>query len=219
MASAPGTGAAAAPMSMAAAAMPCMNGMMMPPLMGVPGMMPGMGMVTMPGMMTPQMQMALMMQQQQMQTMSMMSMMQQQMAAGQQQQQQQQQRQYEDMLKSITVGASASTLASGKALSAGTSASSSLSTADINSPAYRPPNSETLPGVTDKRWDGRLSRWFDDQGFGFIDCEELSTKFKQDVFLHNNQRAGFNRGDGVNFAVFLNFRGKPQATDLRRRTA
>mmetsp|Transcript_19310 Transcript_19310/g.34962 ORF Transcript_19310/g.34962 Transcript_19310/m.34962 type:complete len:191 (-) Transcript_19310:67-639(-) len=188
------------------------------------GPMGGMGAGAMTGGSAMPMQMMMYMQQQQQMQMMMMQQQQNLMSTGQQ-------RQYEDMLKSIKGGASES-LGQAKAndVPVGTKYYSA-STSDILNPAYRPPSAETIPGVTDRRWDGKITRWFDDQGYGFIECEELTSKFKQDgskqaeakqgqdVFLHNNQRAGFVRGDLINFSVFLNFRGKPQATDLRRKAA
>merc|ERR1712190_628669 len=97
--------------------------------------------------------------------------------------------------------------------------SSSTSRSDVNSPAYRPPNTEPIFGVTDRRWEGYIRLFIEDSihGYGFIKCKELQEKFPdKDVFLHRNQRNGFNQGDTVTFAVFMNYRGMPQATDLRR---
>eukprot|EP00933_Yihiella_yeosuensis_P041466 TRINITY_DN35864_c0_g1_i1.p1 TRINITY_DN35864_c0_g1~~TRINITY_DN35864_c0_g1_i1.p1 ORF type:complete len:212 (-),score=49.41 TRINITY_DN35864_c0_g1_i1:80-664(-) len=88
---------------------------------------------------------------------------------------------------------------------------------NLNHPNYRPPDSETIPGVTDKRFEGNLKMWFDDKGYGFIDNAELKEKFSgMDVFLHLNQKRHFVRGDSVSFGIFKNYRGQPQATELRR---
>ncbi|CAE7624384.1 unnamed protein product, partial [Symbiodinium pilosum] len=79
---------------------------------------------------------------------------------------------------------------------------------NINHPNYRPPDSEQIPGVTDRRWEGRIKMWFDDKGYGFITNEELKKRFKDlDVFLHQNQKRHFRRGDLVTFSVYANYRG------------
>jgi len=85
-------------------------------------------------------------------------------------------------------------------------------------PNYRPPEMKHVPGVTDSRFEGRLKLWFEDKGYGFIECEDLKKVYTDiDVFLHENQRRHFNRGDWLSFSVFLNYRGKPQGTELRKR--
>jgi len=86
--------------------------------------------------------------------------------------------------------------------------------------AYWPANTQPFPGITDRRWEGTIRLFIGDtlHGYGFIKCNELREKYPdkdKDVFLHRNQRAGFKQGDVVNFAVFMNFKGNPQATDLR----
>lgn len=89
---------------------------------------------------------------------------------------------------------------------------------NVHHPNYRPNDMELVPGLTDRRFEGRLTLWFEDKGYGFIESEEIKKMFPDmDVFLHQNQRRHFNRGDYVSFSVFLNFRGKPQGTELRRR--
>merc|ERR1719210_308333 len=90
---------------------------------------------------------------------------------------------------------------------------SSVARTDPNHHAYRPANTEPIPGVTDKRWEGYIRLFIEDElhGYGFIKCADLGKKFPdKDVFLHRNQRAGFKQGDTVNFSVFMNFRGMPQ---------
>lgn len=85
--------------------------------------------------------------------------------------------------------------------------------------AYRPPNTEPISGVTEKRWEGYIRLFIEDKlhGYGFIKSTELRKKIPdKDIFLHRNQRNGFKQGDTVTFSVFMNFRGMPQATDLRR---
>mmetsp|Transcript_27447 Transcript_27447/g.85383 ORF Transcript_27447/g.85383 Transcript_27447/m.85383 type:complete len:183 (+) Transcript_27447:1-549(+) len=85
--------------------------------------------------------------------------------------------------------------------------------------AYRPANTEPIPGVTERRWVGVIRLFIEDKlhGYGFIKSTELRKKIPdKDIFLHRNQRNGFKQGDTVSFSVFMNFRGMPQATDLRR---
>lgn len=85
-------------------------------------------------------------------------------------------------------------------------------------PNYRPSEMKLVPGVTDRRFEGRLKLWFEDKGYGFIECEDLRKIYPEiDVFLHENQRRHFSRGDYISFSVFLNYRGKPQGTELRKR--
>mmetsp|Transcript_66271 Transcript_66271/g.155998 ORF Transcript_66271/g.155998 Transcript_66271/m.155998 type:complete len:184 (+) Transcript_66271:3-554(+) len=87
---------------------------------------------------------------------------------------------------------------------------------DMNHPSYRPPDMEQMPGVTDRRFEGRITMWVEDKGYGFIGNDELKQKFHgMDVFLHMSQKRHFNQGDVVTFSVFKNYRGQPQATELR----
>lgn len=46
---------------------------------------------------------------------------------------------------------------------------------NVNHPNYRPPDMEQIPGVTDKRFVGRIKFWFENKGFGFIESD--SRKF------------------------------------------
>eukprot|EP00439_Symbiodinium_sp_Y106_P081721 s531_g20.t2 len=73
---------------------------------------------------------------------------------------------------------------------------------NINHPNYRPPDVEPIPGVTDRRWEGRIKMWFEDKGYGFISNEELKKRFKDlDVFLHQNQKRE-NRSGSKRSSVF-----------------
>merc|ERR1740123_436185 len=90
---------------------------------------------------------------------------------------------------------------------------------NVTHPNYRPPDMEIVPGLTDRRFEGVLKLWVEDKGFGFIMCEDIRKRYPDDVFLHSNQKRNFGRGDHVSFGVFLNFKGKPQATELRRRAS
>jgi len=85
-------------------------------------------------------------------------------------------------------------------------------------PCYRPADAPVIPGVSDKRFEGQIKMWFEEKGYGFIDQPELKMKFNgMDVFLQNHQKRHFEKGDFVSFSVFKNYRGQPQATELRRK--
>lgn len=89
----------------------------------------------------------------------------------------------------------------------------------LNHPNYRPPDMEQVAGVTDKRFEGRIKMWFEDKSYGFIATDglkEVPRFHGMDVFLHLSQKRHFKRGDSVTFNVFVNYRGQPQATELRR---
>jgi len=89
----------------------------------------------------------------------------------------------------------------------------------VQHPNYRPPDMEPMFGVTDRRFNGHIKQWFDDKGYGFIECRELRQMFPDgDVFLHQHQKRHFVMADFVSFAVFLNFKRRPQGTELRRAT-
>merc|ERR1711920_854918 len=67
---------------------------------------------------------------------------------------------------------------------------------NMESPNYRPENMEHIPGLTDRRYCGAMKDWFDDKQFGFVECGELKQKFPTtDVFLHENQRKNYVKGD------------------------
>jgi len=89
---------------------------------------------------------------------------------------------------------------------------------NVHHPNYRPANMEIIPGLTDRRYEGVIKLFVEEKGFGYIACEELRNKYPDDVFLHHLQKRHFVMGDHVSFNVFLNFKGRPQATELRRRS-
>lgn len=79
----------------------------------------------------------------------------------------------------------------------------------------RPSNMQHIPGVTDRRWEGVITGYKVEKGFGFIRCPELRAMYpEKDAFLHKNQLGNFNDGDAVSFAVSFNKEGKPQAMEL-----
>ena len=89
---------------------------------------------------------------------------------------------------------------------------------NVNHPNYRPPDMEVIPGITDRRFVGRIKFWFENKGFGFIESEQFSKVFggDSDVFLHHFQKRHYQRGDMVEFSIFTNFRGKPQGRHCQR---
>mmetsp|Transcript_19883 Transcript_19883/g.46529 ORF Transcript_19883/g.46529 Transcript_19883/m.46529 type:complete len:273 (+) Transcript_19883:68-886(+) len=70
-------------------------------------------------------------------------------------------------------------------------------------------------------YEGTVKSYFPEQGFGFIQCDELFEKHQVDVFLHKNQvdqhlgRRAF-PGEKVRFLVGLNKEKKPQARNVAR---
>jgi len=82
-----------------------------------------------------------------------------------------------------------------------------------------PRTSVELPGVTDRRFVGRIVSYSVDDGYGFIACTELWLCFQRDVFLHKCQIQSFRVGTTVSFGVFLNKNGQPQAKDLEHMPA
>jgi cold shock CspA family protein len=127
------------------------------------------------------------------------------------------------MSESLRAGASEQGPDSGRADVPGGSSAAGRESARSNvlSLAYRPPNAEPVLGITDRRFEGIIRSFNDQEGYGFLKCDSFDKVWaergysKNDVFLHRNQKGTFLQGDAVSFGVFLNFRGKPQATDLR----
>lgn len=62
---------------------------------------------------------------------------------------------------------------------------------------------------------GTIKSFNDKNGYGFIECVETKMLYGSDVFLHHAQIGEFKVGDPVNFNVYLNQSGKPQAKDLQ----
>jgi len=105
-------------------------------------------------------------------------------------------------------------------VSAGMTGGGSAARSNVLHLAYRPTNSENIHGVTDKRFDGVIKVFIERDGYGFVCSEafdevwEAKGHKKVDVFLHRNQKGHFEQGDTISFGIFMNFRGRPQATDL-----
>mmetsp|Transcript_2661 Transcript_2661/g.6735 ORF Transcript_2661/g.6735 Transcript_2661/m.6735 type:complete len:901 (+) Transcript_2661:246-2948(+) len=66
---------------------------------------------------------------------------------------------------------------------------------------------------------GRLVKFDDSKGFGFIDCPELFAVYGRQVFAHTQQvrEANAQVGDMVTFSVELNDKGFPQARKMKVR--
>ena len=71
----------------------------------------------------------------------------------------------------------------------------------------------------EERYIGRIKRYQDGPmgGYGFIDCDEIKTRFSRDVYIHKNQMVGFQIGDEVSFTIALNNKGEPQARNVMKR--
>ena len=71
----------------------------------------------------------------------------------------------------------------------------------------------------EERYIGRIKRYQDGPlgGYGFIDCDEVKSRFSRDVYIHKNQMIGFQIGDEVSFTIALNNKGEPQARNVMRR--
>mmetsp|Transcript_108578 Transcript_108578/g.198001 ORF Transcript_108578/g.198001 Transcript_108578/m.198001 type:complete len:344 (+) Transcript_108578:59-1090(+) len=131
---------------------------------------------------------------------------------GSEQEQAQQEKAISNAMRVIKAGA-------GKSVELDDSRPATLPPTNPQSLAYRPSNTEFVPGVTDRRHEGKLRLFIDGAGYGygFITCPALKKRYPdKDIFLHAHQKGPFQQGDDVTFNVFVNFRGNPQATDLRR---
>lgn len=65
---------------------------------------------------------------------------------------------------------------------------------------------------------GRIKSFYDDKGYGFIECPRVTQQFGRDLFVHKAQLAGFKVGDEVTLTVTVNESGMPQAQDLQSAT-
>lgn len=76
-----------------------------------------------------------------------------------------------------------------------------------------------VSALSEERYIGRIKRYQDGPmgGYGFIDCDEVKTRFSRDVYIHKNQMIGFQIGDEVSFTIALNNKGEPQARNVMRR--
>merc|ERR1711879_307228 len=81
------------------------------------------------------------------------------------------------------------------------SASGGASRSNVNHLAYRPPHSEPVIGITDKRFEGTIRSFSDKEGYGFLRSAVFEKAWlakglpKNDVFLHRNQKGPFDQGD------------------------
>lgn len=62
---------------------------------------------------------------------------------------------------------------------------------------------------------GNIKSFNTKNGYGFISCPDLnSVGCPNDVFLHHAQLNGFEVGDAIQFTVYMNSKGQPQAKDV-----
>jgi len=90
---------------------------------------------------------------------------------------------------------------------------------NVSSSKRRTPTPKTScdrPGITDRRFAGRVLCFDPEKNFGFIACSELRDFFDKDVWVHNEQLHGFLVGQLVTFTVVINRHGHPQAVNLMR---
>uniref|UniRef100_A0A7S2P522 CSD domain-containing protein n=1 Tax=Zooxanthella nutricula TaxID=1333877 RepID=A0A7S2P522_9DINO len=96
--------------------------------------------------------------------------------------------------------------------SRGSSAAPPLACAD----PPRPQDAEGRERATSsKLYRGRVKSFSHFSGFGFIECEALFEKYRRDVFVHHTCVNGCRVGSEVEFLVFFNAKGQPQAKELR----
>eukprot|EP00437_Effrenium_voratum_P021273 CAMPEP_0181441884 /NCGR_PEP_ID=MMETSP1110-20121109/23739_1 /TAXON_ID=174948 /ORGANISM="Symbiodinium sp., Strain CCMP421" /LENGTH=329 /DNA_ID=CAMNT_0023565785 /DNA_START=45 /DNA_END=1034 /DNA_ORIENTATION=- len=62
---------------------------------------------------------------------------------------------------------------------------------------------------------GRIKSFYEDKGYGFIECPRVTQQFGRDLFVHKAQLNGFKVGDEVTLTVTVNEAGMPQAQDLQ----
>lgn len=66
-----------------------------------------------------------------------------------------------------------------------------------------------------KEYRGFIKSFNTNNGYGFIDCEELKNEgYNNDIFLHKDQVGDLQVGQEVVFGIFFNQAGKPQARDV-----
>ncbi|CAE7736121.1 unnamed protein product [Symbiodinium pilosum] len=65
---------------------------------------------------------------------------------------------------------------------------------------------------------GRIKSFYEDKGYGFIECPRVTQQFGRDLFVHKAQLNGFKVGDEVTVTVTVNEAGWPQAQDLQSST-
>mmetsp|Transcript_118138 Transcript_118138/g.329407 ORF Transcript_118138/g.329407 Transcript_118138/m.329407 type:complete len:158 (-) Transcript_118138:98-571(-) len=62
---------------------------------------------------------------------------------------------------------------------------------------------------------GTIKSFNDWKCYGFIECDDIKAQGYQDVFLHGDQKRGYQVGHKVKFTAFLTAEGKCQAKDLK----
>mmetsp|Transcript_60398 Transcript_60398/g.143975 ORF Transcript_60398/g.143975 Transcript_60398/m.143975 type:complete len:336 (-) Transcript_60398:124-1131(-) len=70
-------------------------------------------------------------------------------------------------------------------------------------------------GKQEKQYVGTIKSFNAEKGYGFISCKECFDEFNRDVFLHQQQKGLFEKGNNVHFVVKLNPQGCPQAYNLK----
>jgi len=73
------------------------------------------------------------------------------------------------------------------------------------------------PGSQDRRFLGRVLKFNEEKGWGFIECAEAKDIFDSDIFMHRNELLPgqvVRAGDELEFSVDVERRGKAQAIDV-----
>merc|ERR1719440_1087771 len=85
-----------------------------------------------------------------------------------------------------------------------------------NAPLVRdvPKTVFAVPGVTDRRFEGKISYFGPSNDYGFIHCEELFERYGKDVFAPAQFIGERSPGDAVSFAVIFKKQGNPQAINI-----
>jgi len=61
---------------------------------------------------------------------------------------------------------------------------------------------------------GKVKNFNQEQGYGFIQCDETFPLFFSDIFLHQNEADGLQVGSQVSFHIHFNENGQPQANSV-----
>jgi len=72
-----------------------------------------------------------------------------------------------------------------------------------------------VPGVTDRRFKGKITYFTAGSDYGFIHCPELFERYRKDVFVSAEFIGARGVGDPVSFNVIFKKQGSPQAISLQ----
>jgi len=81
-------------------------------------------------------------------------------------------------------------------------------------PASSPMDKKTYVEDEAATYLGTVKSFNEENGYGFITCEQTKLRFQRDVFLHKSQRQDFKAGDKVSFKINVE-KGQPKAHALQ----